>query len=222
MVAEPGRLLLALAKGLAGTGLDLLAPLATSDYDAVAPSHAVGGVSRLGVVVGNGRGLWEPFRSAAKSTLRGEEHPLQRYVEGALRAALADLPADEVRYAHDDPVSVAIQKAAQVAGLADLSPSHLCVHPEQGPWIALRVLVIFAAAPPVSRPRPRICEACQGQPCVPALQEALADRALGAIRVRDEPERWIAIRDSCPVGRDARYSEEQLRYHYTKDRTVLL
>ena len=33
---------------------------------------------------------------------------------------------------------------------------------------------------------------------------------------------WAALRDCVTVGRDHRYSEAQLVYHYTKDREVLM
>ena len=32
---------------------------------------------------------------------------------------------------------------------------------------------------------------------------------------------WLAIRDACPVGRGARYGEQQIEYHYLKDRKTL-
>jgi hypothetical protein len=32
---------------------------------------------------------------------------------------------------------------------------------------------------------------------------------------------WIAVRDACPVGREGRYSDAQLEYHYTKARGLL-
>jgi methylmalonic aciduria homocystinuria type C protein len=33
----------------------------------------------------------------------------------------------------------------------------------------------------------------------------------------DDWRSWLAVRDACPVGRSARYAEEQIAYHYTKD-----
>lgn len=36
-----------------------------------------------------------------------------------------------------------------------------------------------------------------------------------------QPDSWIAVRDACPIGREHRYPEDQLRYHYTKDRSLL-
>ncbi|HTU60663.1 MAG TPA: hypothetical protein VMF89_19560, partial [Polyangiales bacterium] len=47
-----------------------------------------------------------------------------------------------------------------------------------------------------------------------------SQRSLGLAVVHDAAN-WIGIRDACPHGRDYRYSEAQLRYHYAKDRTAL-
>jgi methylmalonic aciduria homocystinuria type C protein len=32
---------------------------------------------------------------------------------------------------------------------------------------------------------------------------------------------WLAVRESCPVGREYRYCDAQIEYHYTKDRAIL-
>jgi len=32
---------------------------------------------------------------------------------------------------------------------------------------------------------------------------------------------WVAARAACPVGAEHRFSEAQLRYHYTQDRAAL-
>ena len=32
---------------------------------------------------------------------------------------------------------------------------------------------------------------------------------------------WLAVRDACPVGREHRYGDDQIGYHYRHDRTLL-
>jgi methylmalonic aciduria homocystinuria type C protein len=88
------------------------------------------------------------------------------------------------------------------------------VHPVFGPWIGLRAAAVLdvdapAGAPPLA---PLPCRDC-AHACEPAFA-----RALGA---GDAWRAWLAVRDACPVGRTHRYGEAQLRYHCTKDRTVL-
>jgi len=52
-----------------------------------------------------------------------------------------------------------------------------------------------------------------------ALQ--LSSPQLDARAVAEHADAWIAIRDACPVGTDERYSDAQLRYHYSKDASLL-
>jgi cyanocobalamin reductase (cyanide-eliminating) / alkylcobalamin dealkylase len=32
---------------------------------------------------------------------------------------------------------------------------------------------------------------------------------------------WLAVRDACPVGREHRYGDDQIAYHYAKRRDAL-
>ena len=61
------------------------------------------------------------------------------------------------------------------------------------------------------------CGACT-HACTPAFRRALtADPWLTS-----EPWwLWLAVRDACPLGREHRYGEDQIVYHYVKDRSLL-
>jgi methylmalonic aciduria homocystinuria type C protein len=183
-------------------GLDLCAELAIADYDAEVPEPLrLGRFGARGVLVGNTRALWGRF-----------EPPLDPWVEAQVREAF---PGAELRFAHHVPATVAIQRAAVVAGLAWLAPSHLCVHPVYGPWIALRALAVLDEPAPPSPPRvPPPCDCARG--CGPALERAMA---AGEPRTKEDLQTrwrlWVAVRDACPVGRAHRYSQEQIEFHYT-------
>ncbi|MCB9560584.1 MAG: hypothetical protein H6708_09270 [Kofleriaceae bacterium] len=127
------------------------------------------------------------------------------------------------RYAHTLPPTVAIQRAAAIAGLAHLSPSHLCVHPTYGPWIGLRAVVVVdadgararsAAGAAAVRLRARGWRDAFAAAVAAGVPAGTAELAAGW-------RRWLAVRDACPVGRRHRYDEVQLRYHYTKDPAAL-
>jgi methylmalonic aciduria homocystinuria type C protein len=108
---------------------------------------------------------------------------------------------------------VAIQRLADEAGLAWLSPSHLCVHPTFGPWIALRAaIVIDVPAPPTTGAMAPLCD-CDAH-CLPKLQAALEAGEATSADVTQHWQHWVAMRDACPVGREHRYSDEQIAYHY--------
>lgn len=169
----------------------------------------------LAVVIGNTRSLWPALTAALRDDATLAAHPdvVEAYAERTISAAAA---ATEVpfhtRWAHGGVGGfLPIQRIAARAGLAWLSPAHLCVHPTFGPWIGLRAVIVFDLAPP-SVPPPVLadpCGACR-QGCEPAFAATT-----------DDWRSWLAVRDACPLGRAHRYSEDQLHYHYTKDRRFL-
>ena len=226
----------ALAAELIPRGLDLLAPLQVGRYNAaVAPEHALpelGHQAHLAVVVGNTRALWSPFVAALArdAELARAAHPLERHVELTLERAVGQLGLDaELRYAHTPPPRlVAMQALAELSGLAARSPAMLAVHPLHGTWIGLRgVIVLPLPGPQAPSLAQQPCAECH-QDCADALARALGQvgqvsRYSGAVERPGTTDyrAWLAIRDACPVGQASRYSEEQILYHYTKDRAVL-
>lgn len=216
----------------AAVGLDLVHPFPVGAYNAAVPGkfriEDFGQPDRLAVVFGNTRALWRIFLAAlqAEPELAQSEHPLERYLEqrvGALLNAIA--PRDHALYwaHHTKPRALPIQRLAELAGLATLAPSHLSIHPTHGPWFALRAVAVIDIPGPASPTAPSSpCATCS-KPCLPALERALAltGAELGASGISRHADAWIAVRDACPLGTGSRYSEAQLRYHYTKDRSFL-
>jgi methylmalonic aciduria homocystinuria type C protein len=222
-------LLAELTAGCIATGFDLVQPFALNWYnDAVAAEHRLPDLGRphgLGVLIGNTRALWAPFLATWRddAALHSAADPIDRYTETHLDAVVAALPRrGELRFAHTPaPRRPAIQRLADLSGLAPLSLVGLNVHPVYGPWIGLRAAVVFdlggPAGPPPSLANP--CTNC-ARTCLPAFERARAAQGADA-DVSQTWRLWLAVRDACPVGRAHRYSEEQIVYHYTKDRTVL-
>ena len=228
---------------LAPAGLDLVRALDARWYDAaVAPEYRLprpgGRDARLAVVVGSSRAFWDPFVAwlAAEPSRLDAPDPIDRYAVEAVHGALADVAVPhEARFSFEAPPRrVAMQRLADVAGLASLTPAMLCVHPSFGPWIALRAVVLFDVAPPPG-PAPAMALACHdcAERCAPALARAQEAVLARERRAADEVERaggdpvapdwtlWLAVRDACPVGREHRYPDAYLRYVYTKDTDVL-
>ena len=103
---------------------------------------------------------------------------------------------------------IPLQQLAVATGFGALAPSHLVIHPVLGPWFALRAVVLLDAEPPPAAPpiaKPCTCS----DTCPAALATALAARGPESWRA------WLAVRDACSL-RAARYSDEQIRYHYLK------
>ncbi len=217
-------------------GLDLFAPLSVGLYNRrVDPAYALPEAERtktLAVAVGNTAALWPPFVEALRADPRllAAAHPVERFVTAALERAVGELGvAAELRWAHElQPGRLfSAQQLCVAAGLAHLAPCQLCIHPTHGPWIAVRAAVVFEGfeGPAEVPPADPVCQRCEDRPCLPMLEFALAatkaQAGVAPAEVRPAWRRWVAMRDACPVGRASRYSEAQVRYHYTKDRDEL-
>jgi hypothetical protein len=156
---------------------------------------------RRGVLVANTRALWPIFVATAPV---GDD-PLDRYTEQTVTAAFAGA---QVWFAHQAPY-LPFQRIAVAAGLAALAPTHLAIHPIFGPWFGLRALVALPGDPLAAPPRLPPYR-CTGE-CIAAFA-----------RTTDDWRSWLAVRDACCIGREHRYSDAQLAYHYTKDPAHLL
>jgi cyanocobalamin reductase (cyanide-eliminating) / alkylcobalamin dealkylase len=229
-----------LRPALSEAGFELLQPLQVGWYnravEAAFQLDELGSPAHLALVIGNTRALWPKFLAALRreSELAHSEHPLDSYTERSVTRAVTEavsravtareLPV-RVRWSHaagEQPV--AMQHLAHAAGLAYLSESHLSVHPTYGPWIGLRAAVSMGVLGPLG-PAPELRHPCGGcaAHCWPAFERALAALQAGL----DQPTaraNWqllLACRDACPTGREHRYSDSQIRYHYLGDRQQL-
>ena len=164
---------------------------------------------RRGILVANTRALWPIFLAAraADPALAASSDPLDAYTEQVLARAF---PGERVWFAHRryDGAFLPFQRIAVAAGLGALAPTQLVIHPVYGPWFGMRALVALEGEP---RASPRIAYRCTGD-CEARLAVALEARDWRA---------WVAVRDACCVGREYRYGDNQLAYHYTKDPSSL-
>lgn len=215
-------------------GLDLVHSFGTAWFNADAVDSErlpdFGRGNALAWVVGNTRRFWPVVQGAVQRdlSLSGADHPIDAYVMRSLGTAAAELAARSVvLFGHIvEPRAIPIQRIAERAGLAHLGPSHLSVHPHWGPWFALRAVVVVDADGPSSRPQvgEPPCFGCAA-PCLGALARALEESsgvALGSRSVAARWRSWLSVRDECPVGREHRYSDAQVEYHYTKRKALLL
>lgn len=202
-------------------GLNLIASLPPERYDREVPDsfhlskrHPDG---KSLVVIGNGgRAFWDGFRAYCESHqdfARREPHPLDAYTTMVIESALPLLLRSagvgwRVLYPFDferEPVSFVHLGA--MAGLAARSLLGVLVHPEFGPWIALRAALLLNVE---LEPTPVVpfdpCGGCAGKPCITAcpagavgergwdVPACTAHRVGDGLRVRGES-------DEPPAGR---------------------
>ena len=215
-----------IAEAASDAGFDLILPFGVAHYNAGAPEAerlvTLGRANALGILFGNTRRLWPAFTRAYASELAisGAAQPLDTYTVSRLSGALAQATSlrSQLVFSHvTQPRAFPIQRLAERVGLAALSPSHLVIHPQLGPWLALRAVAVIDVEGPETAPTPaaRPCQTCSA-PCVAALEHAvsLSGNHLSSAAIAAHAAAWIAVRDACPVGTAARYGENQLRYHY--------
>ena len=74
-------------------------------------------------------------------------------------------------------------------------------------------------SPPLIAPP---CDDCDVR-CEPAFARAAATlvEPVNQAAVTPHWQLWLAARDACPIGREYRYDDAQIRYHYTKDKAYV-
>jgi hypothetical protein len=228
----------ALREALARAGFAVTAAGRVGPYNRevapVAPAFTLPDFGRedaLVLLVGNGGELLDALRDAAARdpSLREDAHPVERYARETI-TSLAETHLGGARYAirfshAPPPRTFAAVRLARLLGLAETGPTQLSIHPERGPWLALRAAVVVDAPGPEPTGASSKCAECSRKPCRPAMAVALDTIGglanLGRPTLKAHADLFIAARDACPVGREHRYPEPLLRYHYTVDRRVL-
>jgi epoxyqueuosine reductase len=238
-----------LSRALAPFGLNLIGLTTPEAYDALVPeSHRFGRAAtsspRTIVVVGNGGGrFWTAYREHATGDpdAASHAHPLDDFTMHVLEThalPIAERLAGRVELrlpfrATLPPLSFV--HLAEAAGLGRRGLLGVLIHPEFGPWMALRgALLVDAALPPAARPAAGFdpCPACRDRPCIAACPGEAVTHPGGwnvpaciAFRVErgdDNPcEDRCHARVACVYGRRYRYPADALAYHQRRAFAVM-
>ncbi len=173
----------ALRAALAPAGLNLVAALPVARYDREVPerfhlSKRHPGAKSLVVIGNGGRAFWDGFRVYGEKHpefVPREPHPLDRYTttvveRGVVPVLERESLAGRVLYPFEferEPVS--FLHLGALAGFGARSLLGVLVHPEFGPWIALRAAVLLDSeieSTPVTPFDP--CGGCIDKPCIAA------------------------------------------------------
>lgn len=240
LIAELGRV-------LAPFGLDLIGVATPAAYDALVPaSHRLGAhptATRSIVVVGNGGGaFWTAYRRhvASHPAHADRVDPLDDFTTAVMAEHVVPLAARLAIRAElhlpfrDTTPPVSFVHLAEAAGLGRRSVLGVLVHPEYGPWIALRAALFVDVA--LTAPRPAAgfdpCPSCATRPCLTACPADAVSHPGGwdvprcvAFRVgRADANPCVDrchARVACVYGRAHRYPDDALAHHHGRAFAVM-
>lgn len=185
--------------------------------------------SVLAFVIANDARLWPHFCCAYQGEphIRNSNDPLDVWLEQTLESIIQEFHEKcQILWSHRtiDGRWMPMTRIAVAAGFAAMAPCQLAVRSDVGPWLAIRAIVVVDTHACASHPRNLIepCSTCEA-PCLRPFEEASrqSENTQGANRLLLHWQSWLRVRDSCPFGRAARYSEAQILYHYARDRRAL-
>ena len=180
------------------------------------------GVATLMLIGWAGPAPWALFAASAEMA-DGAPDPLDRWTRRIVDALAQEFGARAL-YPFGGPPWQPFQAWALAAGIAHKSPIGLLIHPRYGLWHNYRAALGFPTAvtlPPreaASSP----CDTCATQPCLSACPvDAFSatgfavDACRTHVRGAGSPcrDNGCLARDACPVGRQWRYSPEQVAFH---------
>ena len=220
---------------LAPHGLNLVGTTEIATYNAVVPPAWLlgprAGDARTAVVIGNGGGaFWTAFQRhlAADPAAGRVADPLDAFTRQVVGEAIAllhdELGTARVVFPFElHPLAVSFVHLAECAGLGHRSLLGVLVHPEYGPWMALRAAVLVPFALPAPRPADGFdpCPTCVERPCIAACPVGAVGPggwdvprcAAHRIAVPEDCGPGCHSRIACVYGREHRYPPDAMAFH---------
>ncbi len=203
---------------LSTCGFDIVHPCSLENLEeSILSSLSIDDPSgKRGYLIGNTRTVWDHFIKWLSRRADWSEivDPLETFVEQSIERCAGNHSG--LFWTHEtEQYIVPVQRMAHQSGLAYLSAGQFNIHPHFGPWFALRAVLILPgeAVDVKSTPIPN--------PCTNIIELQAAELFGRLLQNKGTWEEWLSLRDLYDVGREYRYSDEQIRYHYTRDKAVL-
>ena len=171
---------------------------------------------KAGLLIGSTGSIWNPFLNSPYNN-KQLDHPLDEYVGKHIKDITSRYSSFIKEVVFTTTLDVDFQLLSHKSGLAYFNKaSHLCIHPHFGAWFSLRALIIFNED--VETP----CE------FVSELTNPVSDEVEEKVRKlmevwkeggKDSWKQLVAARN-C-FGGVCDFGEDQIRYHYTKNKDFL-
>lgn len=208
-----------LQDAISASGLLARGAFAAAPGDAV-PDAAAGQPTVCVVLVGMaGAAGWPAFAAAG---IEGPD-PLATWTRARVEP-LAQRAGARAAYPEDQPFLPFLRWARRAEDVHP-SPLGLLIHPDYGLWHSYRaaLLLPYAIDLPPRAERPSPCASCAQQPCLQACPvKAFSGTAFDSAACRSHLasaaggrclQGGCQARGACPVGREHRYADAQLRFH---------
>ncbi len=169
-----------LTRALAPFGLNLIGVTTPAAYDGLVPSaYRMSDAAGAVVVIGHGGGaFWSAYRAHVDRHPEHatRAHPLDDFTTHVLETYALPIaerlqlrPTLRLPFRETTP-PLSFVHLAEAAGLGRRGLLGVLLHPEFGPWMALRGALLVDAAPPAARPTAGFdpCPSCRDRPCVSA------------------------------------------------------
>ena len=218
-----------IARRLAPAGILPRGWFVLADDECALPGAPAG---TAGLLFGNhGGAMWRAL-AASPEYADGERHPMDRWTRRVVEDAIAGVDGALAAFPFGETLWPFQRWARRAMGI-QASPLGLLIHPQWGLWHALRAAVLFPGVevtiPDVRAPIHPF-DGCVEKPCLSACPvEAFSASGFDAAGCRsyldsrrasdsdstvaDCNEEGCIARDACPVGREWRYPEEEIRFH---------
>ena len=215
---------------LDAAGLNLRGALSATRYDALVPAGwrtaELLREARTVLVVGSGgRALWDALRAAAE--FEAVSDPVDTYTARVLDGLARDL----IQVGHPSRALYPLERRGgawadfvalgREAGLGVSSRLGLLLHPNYGPWLSIRAVLLTGLDCPLGAPLSGFdpCEGCAA-PCAEACPgDAVGPEGISAsvcyATQRTEPTCALrcSARRACMVGREHAYAKEAEAHH---------
>ena len=175
------------------------------------------------VLIGHlGRTLWQNINTNGVGT----EHPIDEYTVESIEQYFSNFYADnhyEIIYPGE--AVIGLQQLGVEAGWHNTSPFKVGINDKWGSWFAYRAVVLADTNFEVTE-RSKLkspCPDCASKICMSSCPAGALDSGElnfnACIEYRKQNmsacKQTCLARISCPVGDEYKYSDEQVKYHYT-------
>lgn len=163
--------------------------------------------NRVGLLIGNTKSIWPKFKNWYDKEGYNIANPFDTYVTKSISKAVHEDGMIYWGYETQNYL-IALQQVARVSGFAYLDPNlHLCVHPQFGSWFSLRAVLLL----PNECFLPKPIE-------VDSLVTQEEQEEIKQLSLVENPDwkHWVKLRSVPQIGKNEKFSEEQILYHYTK------